>query len=351
MKKMKEMKEMKKMKEKPKLPIETPSLFGDYRYPTANEIRKKQQDIFWTEQEIPVEKDIHDYRQNMDKYQYNLSSITLDLFVEIEQKVGEVWETIASWFPHSEIEGACIQIASMEKSVHAFFYQKMSDEMNIDPETTARNQQQISVLKSKLEMLNNITSNLSINKPLSLATVSMIEQVLLFSNFAMLKSFQANGHNLITNTITGVDFVVQDETLHGIFAAYLHNTYIEEFGNEFPMKKHEENVNKVVQEIINHEDNVIDFVFTGTKNINDITPEQLKIFIRSRVNETLLGLRFKKMFEINESDNKIAEWFYKGANSIKMHDFFVSGTSSYRRSWKTNNLSRKPFIGEENGEH
>lgn len=329
-----------------KLPIETPSLFGDYRYPLANEIRRKQQDVFWTEQEIPIEKDIHDYRHNMTPAQFNLASITLDLFVEIEQRVGIVWETISTWFPHSEIEGACSMISSMEKSVHAFFYQKMADEMNIDPETTARNQQTIAVLKGKLTLLNNITRNLSNDKALSLVTVSMIEQVLLFSNFAMLKSFQANGHNLITNTITGVDFVVQDETLHGIFASFLHNKYIEEYGDAFPLEEHEEKVNQLVREIISHEDAVIDFVFKGVASINDITPAQLKAFIRSRADATLSECGLKTMYDVVV--NPIADWFYKGVNSIKMHDFFVSGTSSYRRAWKTNNLSRMPFIRKEN---
>jgi hypothetical protein len=39
----------------------------------------------------------------------------------------------------------------------------------------------------------------------------MVEQVLLFGNFAMLKSFKANGNNLITNTLFGVDYVIADK--------------------------------------------------------------------------------------------------------------------------------------------
>ena len=207
------------------LPIETENpLFGLYLYPTAKEIMEEQQDVAWTAKEIPVEMDTQDYRHNMSPPQLNVATVTLQLFVEIEQKVGEVWEVIASWYPHSEIDGACIEIARMEKSVHAFFYQKMSDVLNIDPEETAKNQREISVLRSKLEFLTKITSNLAADKQLSLGTVALIEQVLLFSNFAMLKSFQSNGNNLIKNTITGVDFVVQDEQLHGDFATYLFKT-------------------------------------------------------------------------------------------------------------------------------
>ena len=334
-----------------KLPIETKNpLFGLYLYPTANEIREQQQDISWFAQEIKVENDIHDYRHNMSPESLQLVTLTLQLFVEIEQKVGEVWEIIAKWFPHSEIEGACTQIAAMEKSVHAFFYQKMSDVLNIDPEETARNQQTIEVLKRKLSFLQDITSNLDNNKPLSLATVSLIEQVLLFSNFAMLKSFKANGHNLIPNTLTGVDYVVNDEVIHGVFASYLHNTYIDEyketFGN-YPIETHHQQVTELTKKVVAHEDAVIDYCFNSSNSINDITADQLKFFIRSRANQVLSDLKIPRIYSIET--NPIADWFYKGANSLKIHDFFSSGTNQYRRGWSQEAFTRMPYLGETNG--
>ena len=180
------------------LPIETPNpLFGKYLYPEAKEIMEKQQDVTWAAQEIPVEGDKQDYLVKMSPSQHNLAVTTLQSFVEIEQQVGDVWETFSNWFPHSEIQGACMEIARMEKSVHAFFYQKMSDVLNIDPEETAKQQQAVKAIKNKLTLLKEITSNLEDDKPLSLFTVAAIEQSLLFGNFAMLKSFKANGNNLI----------------------------------------------------------------------------------------------------------------------------------------------------------
>lgn len=330
-----------------KLPIETHNpLFGLYLYPVAKQIMEEQQDKSWTAQEIPVEKDVHMYRHVLSKPQLNLVTITLQLFVEIEQKVGEVWETISHWYPHSEIEGCCAEIARMEKSVHAFFYQKMSDVLNIDPEQIAKNQATIKVLKSKLEFITKITANLSDNKPLSLATVAMIEQVLLFSNFAMIKSFQSNGHNLISNTITGVDFVVQDEVMHGNYAAYLFKTVLYEDSNGQQLidkPQLTDDIINLISEIIAHEDAVIDYTFDGCTAINDITADQLKIFIRSRANEVMTLLGFTPIYETLTID-KIADWFYKGTTAIKMHDFFVGGTNQYRRSWKFDNFSRIPFM-------
>ena len=333
-----------------KLPIETPNpMFGLYLYPAAKEIMESQQDINWFAQEIKVENDIQDYRQNIPKDALQLITITLQLFVEIEQKVGEVWNTIAEWFPHSEIEGACTQIAAMEKSVHAFFYQKMSDTLNIDPEEIARNQQTIQVLKAKLQFLQDITTDLSKNKPLSLATVALIEQVLLFSNFAMLKSFKANGHKYIPNTLTGVDYVINDEVLHGVLATYLHNTYISEYRElhgSFPTEIHQQQILELTHKVVAHEDAVIDFCFQADKPINDITSTQLKAFIRSRANQVLTNLNCPPPFP--DEPNPIAEWFYKGANSIKVHDFFSAGTNQYRRGWSQEAFSRLPFLGDTN---
>lgn len=332
------------------LPLEQPNpLFGLILYPAAEEIRILQQDILWTAEEIPVEKDVNDFRQNMTPEQFNMASITLDSFVITEQEVGNTWIEIASWFPHSEIDGVATQIAAVEKAVHAPFYQKMSDEMNIDPEDTARNQQEIVVIRDKLAMIKRITSNMSENKLLTLATISGIEQVLLFGNFAMLKSFQANGNNLITNTVVGVDFVKNDEVLHGMLAASLHNTYVQEAieaDRPIDIASHTENVHAVMREIISHEDAIIDYVYRDIKSINDITPAQLKAFVRSRVDEVLKMLNLEELYKI--ANNPIGEWFYKSANSIKIHDFFVSGSNSYRRSWKTENLTRLPYLQGEN---
>jgi len=330
-----------------KLPIETPNpLFGLYLYPQAKSFMESQQDVSWSAQEIPVDDDKHDYLSVMSISQRRLTDTTLQLFVEIEQRVGEVWAIIASWFPHSEIEGACSEISRMEKSVHAFFYQKMSDVLNIDPEAIAENQKTISVLREKLELLNSITSDLSANKPLTLFTVAAIEQVLLFSNFAMLKSFKANGHNLIKKTLTGVDYVIQDEQLHGDFAAYLHNTYISELGY-YPVG-HQEKCIAIIQEIIAHEDAVIDYIYGDIPVINDITPEQLKVFIRSRADTLMELMHMPHIFSITQP-NPIATWFYQGIKSIKIHDFFAASTTQYRKNWKIDNFSRLPHIGDING--
>ena len=324
-----------------KLPIETPNeLFGKYLYPEAKELMEKQQDVTWSAQEIPVEDDKQDYLVNMDVHQRLLAETTLQTFVEIEQTVGDVWETFANWFPHSEIIGACTEVARMEKSVHAFFYQKMSDVLNIDPEEIAKQQQAIKPIRNKLQLLKQITTNLEDDKLLSLFTVAAIEQVLLFGNFAMLKSFKANGNNLIKKSLTGVDYVVQDEQMHGEFAKYLHNTYLKESlerGMSIDIEAHNRKCLQVIEAIVAHEEGIVDYVYTGVTEINSVTANELKLFIRSRADFVLDSIGIKPMYEV--SNNPIADWFYQGIHSIKIHDFFAANTTQYRRNWKFDNFS------------
>jgi len=317
-------------------------LFGLYLYPEAKNIMEKQQDIFWTAQEIPVDKDINDFKLNMSNKQFNLVSYTLQLFVETEQTVGDIWIILAELFPHSEIEGACSFIGAMEKSIHAFFYQKINDVLNIEPETIARNQEQIKVLKSKLKVLKKLGNKEEIinNIPIALASVSFIEQVFLFSNFAMLKSFRANGNNLMPNTVFGVDYVVRDESIHGVFASYLFNKYKEEYG--LPEDIHNK-VNKLADVIYCHEINVVDYLF-GNDTINDMTSIDLHNFIKSRINFVLNELGFPNKFKVD--NNPIADWFFKNTEAISIHDFFSTGTTNYKRGWKENNFSALQYIKE-----
>jgi len=136
------------------------------------------------------------------------------------------------------------------------------------------------------------------------------------------------------------------ETIHGNFAAYLFKTVLNEDANtlkQIDTTVLSSQISAVMREIIAHEDAVIEYTFGDEVSINDITRQQLKLFIRSRADMCLNLLGYPSMYEIEE--DPISEWFYKSSNSIKIHDFFSGGTNQYRRSWKFDEFSRIPFIG------
>lgn len=130
------------------------------------------------------------------------------------------------------------------------------------------------------------------------------------------------------------------EQLHGVFATFLHNQYLKELlevNPTFDLYKHTEDCHAVIRSIIAHEDAVINYVYEQDDSINDITADELKAFIRSRANLVLTDMGFIPEYEVGK--NPIAEWFYQGINSIKVHDFFAANTTQYRRNWKFDNFS------------
>lgn len=329
------------------LPIETPNpVFGEYLYPQAKVLKELQQKVPWTDMEIPIEDDVQDYLVKMDKHQLNLCQTTLQPFVEIEQSVGDIWETIGMWFPHSEIQGATSVIAAMEKGVHSFFYQKMSDVLNIDPKDTYRIQRELGPIRDKLVLIETIFKDPAKNKPLTLAALTMVEQMLLFGNFAMLKSFKANGNNLITNTLFGVDYVIADEALHGDFSAYLFKTYLSEAKlSDEKLKKLYTDIEHLRDIIVTHEASVITSVFKEVETINGVAAIDLISFVKQRGNIVMTNLSVSDHIPQLLVDNtKVESWFYNNINALKMHDFFAGGTTSYRKDWSEAKFSRLAYM-------
>jgi len=332
------------------LPIETPNpLYGLKKYPSAVEFMEAQQNVLWFSQEIRVDNDKQDFLVTMSAEQLELAKIDTMIFVEMEQNVGDIWGEIAKWFPHFEIEAAALQMQSLEKCVHAPFYQQLSDVLLIDPAETARVKEEVSAIKDKLVLIKRIVKNSSENKLLTLGVLAMIEQVLLFSNFAMLKSFQANGYNYAVNTMQGLDFVIRDEILHGEFAAYLFNTLLEETlasDSIYDVKALHKELFRVAEEILTHEDEVSSYIFaTEDTTINAINRRHLKGFTRERMNFVLELLGIEKRFRY--ADNPISKWFFNEANGVSITDFFARGVSDYTRDWSEEGFSRLPYLKKE----
>lgn len=136
--------------------------------------------------------------------------------------------------------------------------------------------------------------------------------------------------------------------MHGNFASYLFKTHLDEDSKQDKAINRDHlyaSILSLTSEIIGHEDSIIEYTFGAEASINDITKDNLKTFIRSRANEVLVMLGYAPIYVVGA--NPIASWFYKGANSIKMHDFFVSGTNQYRRSWALDSFSRLPHLTQE----
>lgn len=297
-------------------------------YPQAVEYRNKQAAIFWPPEEVKVGKDKQDILVNMTPAERHGVITTLKLFTKYELIIGEeFWLTkVMEAFPRPEIQSMASLFGAMELSVHAPFYAKLNEELNLATDEFYNSYLEDPVLSNRIEYLDKILSNEDL--AYSLAAFSFIEGAVLYSSFAFLKHFQTNGKNKLLNVVSGINFSARDEALHSEATGWLFQQYVKEAG--INIDEYEEKVKGIAEVVYEHEKAIIQKIFSEG-DIEGITETQLDLFVKSRINICLRNLGYKNLYEVTY--NPIGEYFYKSVNGYSMNDFFVSVGNQYERSW------------------
>lgn len=313
--------------------IFTPQTAYIVEYPEAIEFAEKQQSIFWTANEIQVEKDVQDIIVNMDESESHGVITTLKLFTLYELIAGnEYWGSkVVKMFPKPCIQRMANCFSFFELNVHAPFYSKLNEALGLDTEEFYNNYIEDATLKSRVDFIDEIVAD---DDPLlSLGAFSLVEGVILYSSFAFLKHFQAQGKNKLNNVVAGINFSVRDEALHSEAGAWLYLQVKKEMGVD--TKIVEDRLISCAKTLYEHECRIIDMVFEKG-HIKGITEHQMKNFVQSRINLCLKNLDIAPIYSVTY--NPISEWFYKGINSLQFHDFFSRVGSEYNRNWRESNF-------------
>lgn len=304
-------------------------------YPEALAYAKAQNDIFWTDTEIKVEKDIQDLRVNMSEAESHAVLTVLKLFTQYEVEIGaEYWtQKVFRNFRHpADIQRMANAFAFFELNVHAPFYNQINEALMINTKEFYNSWRDDPVLVERMAFVEKYVASKDL--PLSLAVFSMMEGAVLYSSFAFLKHFQTKGKNKLLNVVRGINFSVRDENLHAEAGAWLQRTLVNESKmGEIDREILRENILAAAEAIYQHECRIIDLIFAKGE-IDGINAADLRTFVASRINLCLGNLGINPLFTI--TDNPIAEWFYDSINAVQFHDFFTGTGSEYQRDWSEN---------------
>lgn len=311
-----------------------------FDYDAAIEFSEKQNSIFWMADEIDVAKDVQDIKVNMTESESHGVLTTLKLFTLYELQAGtEYWgKRVVEAFPRPDIIKMANAFSYFELNVHAPFYNKLNEALNINTDEFYLSYKKDPTLKARMKQVGKIisgTKNSYKSLLMSLAGFSLIEGVVLYSAFAFLKHFQSEGKNKIINVVSGINFSVRDENLHALGGAWLFRTLLSELEDEG------HKINKVklkaqileMADILKQNENIITDMIFEKGSIKGITPHQLKQFIESRIDLCLENLGYDKVYK--PKYNPIGEWFYDAINSIAFHDFFAKVGNEYNRNWNS----------------
>jgi ribonucleoside-diphosphate reductase beta chain len=297
-------------------------------YPAAVEFMNKQSNIFWPPEEVKVEKDKQDILVNMTEAERHAVITTLKLFTKYEMIIGEeFWiERVMKWFPRPEIQAMASLFGAMELSVHAPFYRKINEELNLATDDFYNSYIEDPVLSDRIKFLDKILGNE--DKAKALGAFTFAEGAILYSSFAFLKHFQSQGKNKLLNVVAGINFSARDEALHSEASGWLFQQYAAEA--ELNLEEYEEYFKEVADKVLDHEVAIIDKLFEKG-DIEGITKTQMVSFVKSRINLCMRNMGFNNIHKVDY--NPVSDWFYKGINGYAMNDFFVSVGNQYQRNW------------------
>lgn len=314
--------------------LDTNGRIADYLIPVKpNNIIQKfmddQMKLFWLPTEIKVEKDIQDVLVNFTEAERHGVITVLKLFTVYEAFAGDEWwgGRFKEIFPVYQYHQMGSAFSFFENCVHAPFYDKINTLLHLDNEDFYLSYLDNPTLKDRIRHIDDI-----VNDPdpaLALAGFAFVEGVVLYSSFAFLMHFQAEGKNKLLNLNRGIAFSVRDENMHCLASAYCYRQLAAQLSDEKRFE-HERIIREAAAKVLEHETEIVRMVFEKGQ-IEGITAETFIEFIKSRINEVMKLLGFKEIYKIGK--NPIADWFYKMINNYAFGDIFAGALSEYHRDW------------------
>lgn len=301
--------------------------YKPFEYPEAFEFYLNQQRAHWLADEVPLASDISDWKLKLTQGEKNLIGNILKSFAQTEVHVNDYWSSnVSRWFPKPEIVAMTSTFGSFE-AIHAQAYARLNEELGLD-DFEAFLQDEVSA--AKIERLLNTPNESLEEKAQSLAIFSAFtEGVNLFSSFAILMSFQLR--DLLKGTGQIVEWSVRDESLHSKAGCWLFRTLLQ----ENPQLDTDYLRSKVIEAChisVNLEFDFIDKAFE-MGDIEGLTKEQLKNFIKARANEKMVELGYKAIYnDIDPNLLKQIEWFGHLTSGKTQQDFFAGRVTQYSKS-------------------
>lgn len=318
-----------------KVRCQTPKKIPTYDYLAAVEATEKQHEIFWLPTEPKVEKDLHCLKTELTESELHGVMTTLSLFTNYEIIAGnEYWgRRFKRMFPRPDFERMATAFSNIELNVHAPFYQRVDELLGLNTDQFYSSFIKDPALKARMEFLTDCVTDK--DDLFSVGVFSMVEGAILYSSFAFLMHFQAEGKNKLTNIHSGLTFSAKDENLHSEGGAWAFRVLLEE-KKEAKLITEEEvsdlygRLVKAARVIFEHESYITDMVFEKG-SIRGITATQMNHFVEHRLDLCLSNLGIDPIYK--PKYNPISKWFYRMLGGDIQHDFFSKLGSAYNRDW------------------
>lgn len=300
------------------------------RYPWTDKFIEAMHNGFWTDKEFNFKSDVQQFKINLDDQEREIIVRTLSAIGQIEVAVKTFWAKLGENLPHPSLQDLGYVMANVEV-IHNKAYERLLEVLEL--QSVFEENLKLEWIQGRVKYLRKYThryykdSKKQFLYAIILFTL-FVENVSLFSQFYVINWFARN-KNVLKDTNQQVKYTRNEETIHALVGMKIVNVIRDELPELFD-KELEEKIHNEAMEAYKSESRIIDWMVNGI-NEEGLTADILKEFIKDRINVSLEGIGFKKVFEPDHSLLKHTRWFDEEIKGNIMTDFFHSRPVDYAK--------------------
>jgi ribonucleoside-diphosphate reductase beta chain len=299
-------------------------VYKPFEYPWAYDFWKRQQQLHWLPEEVPMSEDCRDWAQKLSDHERNLLTQIFRFFTQADIEVQDCYhEKYGRVFKPTEIKMMLTAFSNME-TVHIAAYSHLLDTIGM-PEAEYSAFLQYKEMKDKVDFLDTfgVDSDEDIARTLAMFG-GFTEGLQLFASFAMLMNFPR--FNKMKGIGQIVTWSVRDETLHCEGIIKLFHAFCEERQCLTPAVRAD--IIDMCQKTVHIEDAFIDLVFEMGP-VEGMIASDIKKYIRYIADWRLSQLGFKPIYMIEEHP---IPWLIPLLNGVEHANFFETRATEYSKS-------------------
>jgi ribonucleoside-diphosphate reductase beta chain len=306
----------------------TPSFgYKPFRYPWAYDFWKRQQQVHWMPEEVPLGEDCKDWAAKLNDRERNLLTQIFRFFTQSDVEVNDNYmERYARVFKPVEVKMMLAAFSNME-TIHIAAYALLLETIGM-PESEFSAFLEFEALKAKHDYMQQfgVDSNADIARTLAMFG-GFTEGLQLFASFAMLMNFPR--FNKMKGMGQIVSWSVRDESLHCEGMVQLYHAFNAE--TRAVTKHVADDIIDCCKTVVALEDRFIDLAFEAGE-VQGMTPDDIKTYIRFIADWRLRQLKLPEVYGVKQNP---LPWLQSLLSGVEHANFFEARATEYSKAATT----------------
>jgi ribonucleoside-diphosphate reductase beta chain len=305
--------------------LRTPSIgYKPFRYPWAYEFWRRQQQVHWMPEEVPLGEDVKDWASKLSEQERNLLTQIFRFFTQADVEVNDNYmERYSRVFKPTEIKMMLSAFSNIE-TIHIAAYALLLETIGM-PESEFAAFLDYQAMRDKHDYMQKfgVESDEDILRTLAMFG-AFTEGLQLFASFAMLMNFPR--FNKMKGMGQIVTWSVRDESLHCEGMIKLFHAYAQETGALTQSVK--DDIVECCRTVVGIEDRFIELAFEMGP-VQGMTAEDIKQYIRYIADWRLGQLGLPKIYGVVEHP---IPWLTAILNGVEHANFFEARATEYSKA-------------------